>query len=138
MKDVHFYCDRKELEVVADFTFLGAVLDSCGKVNLEISNRIGKVNIVSYQICNTVVGKREVGRNVKLHIFKSVHLPILLYGKERWILTDRQKSRGTAIEMKFLHRIVRKTGRDCIQNNRIREELEVAPVMDVVETCQLK
>lgn len=137
-EEVQVYCNGEQLEVVEDYTYLGTVVDRSGKVDSELSQRIGKANTVYYQICNTVVGKREVGRDVKLHIFKSVYLPILLYGAESWIMTDRQKSRVTAAEMKFLRRIAGKTRRDCIRNERIREDLDVAPVMEVLETRQLK
>lgn len=137
-EDIHIYCNGEELEVVMDFTYLGAVIDRSGKVDSEITNRISKANAVYYQICNTVVGKKEVGKNVKLHIFKSVYLPILLYGAESWILTDRQGSRITAAEMKFLRRTAGKTRRDCVRNERIRQELEIIPLKELLETRQLK
>lgn len=57
-EDIHVYCNWKELEMIADFTYLGAVLDRSGKVDSEISNRIGKKTTVYCQIWNTVVGEK--------------------------------------------------------------------------------
>lgn len=58
------------------------IIDRSGKVESEISHRINKAISHYYQVDNTVKAKREV----KLKIFKTVHLPILLYGTENWAL----------------------------------------------------
>ncbi|XP_066904476.1 uncharacterized protein [Halyomorpha halys] len=120
------------MEVVADFTYLGTIIDRSGKIDSEISNRIKKANAVYYQIYNTVIGKCEVCKNVKLHFYKSVSLPILLYGAESWILTDWQESRVTAVEMKFLQRTAGKMRRDHVQDERIHQELGIASVKEIL------
>lgn len=90
--------------MVADFTNIGAILERSGKVDLDISNRLGKANTTYNQICNIVVCKREVGRNVKLFILKSVNLPLILCGE---VNPHSQTERGvTAAERRPLNRIV--------------------------------
>ncbi|XP_014287243.1 uncharacterized protein [Halyomorpha halys] len=91
VEDHHIYCNWEEMEVVADFTYLGTITDRYGKIDSEISNRIRKAKPVYYKIENTLIGKREVGSNVK-QIHEFVYLLILLNGTESWILTDRQES----------------------------------------------
>ncbi|XP_014277276.1 uncharacterized protein [Halyomorpha halys] len=63
VEDLHIYCNGEE--VVADFTYLGTIIDRSGKADSKISNRIRKANAVNYKIYNTVIGKQEVGKNVK-------------------------------------------------------------------------
>ncbi|XP_066901204.1 uncharacterized protein [Halyomorpha halys] len=47
-------------------------------------------------------------------------------------------SRITAAEMRFLRRILGKTRRDRIRNERIREELQIPSVKSVIEHRQLR
>lgn len=124
--------------MVEDFTYLGTVISRNGKISQEISNRIKNANNVYYQICNTVVGKREVDKRVKIHIFKAIYLPTILYGSGSWVLLEKLKSRIVALEMKYLRRVVSRTRRDHIRNSRIREELEVNPLTEMLEKRQLK
>nr|XP_014280962.1 uncharacterized protein LOC106683788 [Halyomorpha halys] len=138
VENLYVYCNGEEMEVVADITYLGAIIDRSGKIDPEISNRIKKAYAADYQIYNTVIGKREIGMNVKLHIYKSVFLPILLFGAESWILTDRQESRLTTTEMKFLGRTVGKAKRDHVRNKRIRQELGIVSVKKVLQIRQLE
>lgn len=69
---------------------------------------VGRDHRLGKQMCNLVTGKREVGKEVKMVIFKTVYLPILLYGSESWVLTDET----TAAEMKFLRGTAEKTRRE--------------------------
>lgn len=44
-EDVHVHCNRKESEVVADFTYLGTVLERSRKVDFGISNIMQNKNL---------------------------------------------------------------------------------------------
>ena len=49
--------------------------------------------------------KRELSKKAKLSIFKTVFVPILTYGHESWVMTERVRSQVQASEMRFLQRI---------------------------------
>ena len=49
--------------------------------------------------------KRELSKKEKLLIFKVVVIPILTYGHEHWVVTERVRSQVQASEMRFLRRI---------------------------------
>ena len=53
----------------------------------------------------SVVMKRELSKKAMLLIFKAVFVPILTYGHESWVMTERMRSQVQASEMRFLHRI---------------------------------
>ena len=53
----------------------------------------------------SVVMKRELSKKVKLSVFKTVFVPILTYGHESWVMTERMRSQTQASEMRFLRRI---------------------------------
>lgn len=136
--NVRVHCRGEELEMVEEYTYLGTVISRNAKMDNELSNRIKKANNIYYHICNTVVGKREVENAVKLHIFKAVYLPTLLYGSESWVPLDRHMSRIQAAEMKYLRRMAGRTRRDRIRNEKIRQDLGVSDVKHALEKRQLR
>ena len=137
-EDVQLICNGETLEVVTEYTYLGTVISSSGKIDAEISSRICKANQVYYQTTNSIIGHREVDKKTKMHVYKSVYLPTLTYGGESWTMLDRHSSRITAAEMRFLRRSVGRTRRDRIRNESIREQLGVAELKTTLERRQLQ
>src|ERR1700755_2995869 len=62
----------------------------------------------------------------------------MMYGAETWSITRRQESRIQAMEMRILRAIIGKTRRDRIRNERVRQEVRVAPVMRRIEAARLR
>jgi hypothetical protein len=124
------------------YLFIQVVLNyintSDRKIEADVSNRVQKANQVYYLINNTIVGKREVSTKVKLQVYKTVFLPILIYGAETWTLLDKHESRITSAEMKYLRKIVGKTRRDRVRNATVREELQQTSAVETVEERQLR
>ena len=54
---------------------------------------------------NSVVMKQELSNKAKLSSFKTVFVPILTYGHESWVITERVRSQVQVSEMGFLQRI---------------------------------
>ena len=54
---------------------------------------------------HSVVLKRELSRKAKLSVFKSIFVPILTYGHESWVMTERVRTQMQASEMRFLRKI---------------------------------
>nr|XP_024216669.1 uncharacterized protein LOC112210741 [Halyomorpha halys] len=65
-------------------------------------------------------------------------LPVLLYGSECWTALDNHVGRIMSAEIRFLRRIVGTTRRDCVRNERIREDLDVKSVRHTIQERQLK
>ena len=92
------------------FFSFNVILFSVGKIDQEVMHRVRKAN----QISRTLVAK-QVSKEAKLRIFRSVFLPVLLYGDERWVLLDKNASRVMTTEMRYLRRVAGKTRQE--QNN---------------------
>nr|XP_014272741.1 uncharacterized protein LOC106678629 [Halyomorpha halys] len=133
--DEQITCRRQIIEAAED---AGTVISRDGKIQQEISIRIKKANNIYNQICNTVVGKCEVERKVKLHIFNAIYHPNILYGSESWVLLNRLRNRITASEMKYFRKVASRTRREHFRNTRIREEIGVKPLIGILEKRQLK
>ena len=62
-------------------------------------------NNVYHQLNQCLLGKKEVTKNNKIQIYKTIFLPILTFGAETWIMLEKHESKVTASEMKFLRKI---------------------------------
>lgn len=71
----------------------------------EIDRQIGKASAVMRALYRSVVVKRELSRKAKLLIYRSIYVPTLIYGHERWVVTERTRSRIQVAEMSFLRRV---------------------------------
>ena len=126
------------LEVVEEYKYLGTVFERSGKINQEINYRIGQARKIYYQLNQSLIRKKEVSQKAKQQIFNTVYKPTLLYGSESWAVNSKTGQKITAAEMKFLRRISNKTKRDLIRNTKIRDDLKVKPILNEIESKQLK
>jgi hypothetical protein len=79
---------------------------------------------------NKVLKPSKVQRQIRLRIYITLAIPILLYGSEAWTLKEQDKSRITAAEMKFMRTTAKYTWQDHERNQEITEELKIQPVME--------
>lgn len=135
--EVKVEIEGTEIEQVNQFKYLGVVIENTGTQDAEINERIEKSVKLYYSMNSKFLNKKEVTRQTKMNVYKAVCRPILTYGCESWVLTQRQKSKIQATEMKFLRRVKGVTRRDKVRNTKIREELGVAAITDFIEQRQL-
>ena len=86
----------------------------------------------------SVVMKRELSKKAKLSIFKAVFVPILTYGHESWVMTERMRSQVQASEMRFLRRIEGVTLFNKMRSSEIRKSLNIEPLLLRIERSQLR
>ena len=93
------------LKQVEKFKYLRFAITSGSRQDEELHTQIGKASAVIRALHYSVVMKRELSKKAKLPIFKKVFVPILTYGHESWVMTERVRSHVPASEMRFLRRI---------------------------------
>jgi hypothetical protein len=57
-------------------------------------------------LVQNILSPRLHSRNVKVKIYKTAILPVVLYGRETWSLTLREENRLRVFENRVLRRIV--------------------------------
>ena len=129
---------NESLPQVKEFKYLGVLFASEGTMEREIGRRIGAAGAVLRSLYRTVVTKRELSRKAKLSIYLSIFVPILTYGHEGWVMTERTRSRVQAAEMSFLRRVAGVSLRDRVRSSAIREELGLEPLLLYLERSQLR
>ena len=129
---------RATLKQVEKFKYLGIAFTSDGSQDEELDTRIGKASAVMRALHNAVVMKRELLKKAKLSIFNAVFVPILTFGHESWVMTERVRSQEQASEMRFLQKIEGVTLFSKVRSSEIRKSLNMEPLLLRTERSQLR
>ena len=86
------------------FNYLGAIITDRNEVSVDIRSKITAGNRCYYALY-TFLTSREITRKVKLDIYTTVIRPVLLYGAETWVLTERDENVLNVWERKVLRKI---------------------------------
>ncbi|TWW74357.1 hypothetical protein D4764_14G0003580 [Takifugu flavidus] len=125
------------LTQVEEIKYLGILFTSEGRMEREIDRRIGAASAVMRALNRSVVVKKELSRKAKLSIYQSFYVPVLTYGHQCWVMTERTRLRIQAAEMSFLRRVAGLSLRDRVRSSDIREGLGVEPLLLHIERSQL-
>nr|CAH7713655.1 unnamed protein product [Callosobruchus chinensis] len=109
-----------------------------GREDQNLGERISGAGKLFWALNRSCFSKRELSIKTKLKVYKTLVLPVLLWGSESWVLSKRMKQQLQTMEMKFLRRIKGVTRADRIRNEDIRKELGIESVADLLERNQLK
>jgi hypothetical protein len=89
---------------VAKFKYLGSALTDQKSIHEEIRNRLNSGNAY-YHAVQDLLSSRLLSRNVKIKIYKTIILPVVLYGCKTLSLTLREEYRLRVFESRVLRRI---------------------------------
>ncbi|KAJ4443744.1 hypothetical protein ANN_05522 [Periplaneta americana] len=91
-------------EEVEKFKYLGATVTNINDTREEIKRRINMGNACYYSV-EKLLSSSLLSKNLKVRIYKTVILLVLLYGCETWTLTLREEHRFRVFENKVLRKI---------------------------------
>ena len=76
------------LENVSEFCYLGSIVTKSGDCHLEVVERILKASRTFCSWKRRVLTNRGFSKNTKRRVFRSLVMPVLLYGCETWAITQ--------------------------------------------------
>ncbi|KAJ4442069.1 hypothetical protein ANN_11935 [Periplaneta americana] len=89
---------------VEKFKYQGATVTNINDTREEIKHRIKMGNACYYSV-KKLLSSSLLSKNLKVRIYKTVILPVVLYGCETWTLSLREENRLRVFENKVLRKI---------------------------------
>ena len=78
--------DNSTFERVEEFKYLGTTLTNQNSIQEEIKSRLRSGN-ACYHLVQSLLSSRLLSKNLKTKIYRTIILPVVLYGCEAWSLT---------------------------------------------------
>ncbi|KAJ4442515.1 hypothetical protein ANN_04102 [Periplaneta americana] len=91
-------------EEVEKFKYLGATVTNINDTRDEIKHRINMGNSCYYSV-EKLLSSSLLSKTLKVRIYKTVILPVVLYGCETWTLSLREEQRLRVFENKVFRKI---------------------------------
>jgi hypothetical protein len=96
--------DNECFERVEQFKYLGTTLTNLNSIHEEIKSRLRSGN-ACYHLMQNVLSSRLLFKNIKIRVYRTIILAVVLYGCETWSLTLRNEQSLRVFENRVLRRI---------------------------------
>jgi len=94
---------------VEEFKYLGTTLTDQNSIQEEIKSRLKPGNACCHSVQH-ILSFSFQSKNFKINIYRTIILPVVVYGCETWSLTLRKERRLRVLENRVLRRIYEPQG----------------------------
>jgi hypothetical protein len=108
--------DNSSIERVEEFKYLGTTLTDQNSIQEEIQSSLNLGNACYHSVQN-LLSSRLLSKYLKIKIYRTIILPVVLYGCETWSLTLREERRLKVFENRVLKRVFGRK-RDVVTGER--------------------
>ena len=96
--------DNNPFQMVEEFKYLGTTSTNQNSIQEEIKSRLKSENACYHSVQN-LLSSSLLTNNIKIKIYRTINLPLVLYGCETWSLTLREERRLMMSVNRVLRRI---------------------------------
>ena len=119
---ISWQTDGETVETVADFIFLGSKITADGDCSHEIKRCLLLRRKVMSNL-DSILKSRDITLSTKLHLFKAMVFPVVMYGYESWTIKKAECQRTDAFELWYWRRLLRVPWTAGISNQSILKEI---------------
>jgi hypothetical protein len=95
---------NRSFENVSQFKYLGKTVTKQNLIQDEIKRRLDSSNACYHSVQN-LLSSCLLSKTIKIRIYRTIILPVVLYGFETWSLTLREEHKLRVFENRVLRRI---------------------------------
>lgn len=117
----------QQVEAVDQFTYLGSELAAYGGTDLDVESRIKKAR-AAFGMLSIVWRNNNLSTSVKIRLFKSNVLSVLLYGCCTWKVTESVTNRLQVFVNRCLRNIFRIYWPNRITNDELHRRANMEPI----------
>jgi hypothetical protein len=137
----------KEIEImgkkygkVEAFKYLGATITNHNEIETEIKNKIAVGN-KCYHALGAILKRRSISQTIKIHLYKTIIRPAVIYRAETWTLTSKRKKMLMTWERKILRKIYGPTKENGLwrmkTNAELRNKYKTQDIVNVIKTRRI-
>ena len=123
------------VESVTEFTYLGCSFESNASSHHEVVRRIALAASVMKSLA--CVWKQNLTTHLKLKLYSSLVLPVLLYASDTWTILEADARRLQSFHMQCQRRILNIRWYDLVSNVSVAEKTGLPPVLDTIRSRRL-
>ena len=97
--------DNSSIERVEEFKYLGKTITDQNSIQEEIKSGL-KLGNACYHSVQNLLSSRLLSKNLNIKIYRTIILPVVLYGCETWSLTLREERRLRVFENRVLRKVL--------------------------------
>ena len=129
---------QEVVELTDRFTYLGSDISVSSSCDLEVAKRIGRAWGVMRSLSQGVWRCRYLQRRSKVAVFRTLVLPVLLYGCETWTLTSELRRKLNAFGTSALRMVYGYRLTDHVRNDWLLADAQMRQVTCIVRERQLR
>ena len=119
--------EGRDINEVEEFVYLGATVCKEGGGMKDLKNRLSKARGAFVRLKKTW-RSNNISRRTKLKLFKTLVVPVLLYGSETWKMNKRENKEVDVFQNKCLRQILRIHWEDHTSNEKLLENADMKPL----------
>ena len=96
--------ENRSFEMAKEFKYLGKTLTNQNSMQEEITSRMKSGKACNHSVKN-LLSPSLLSKNLKMNIYRTIVLPVMVCGCEAWSLTLREERRVRVFEKKVVRRI---------------------------------
>jgi len=96
--------DNSTFERVEEFKYLRTTLTNQNSIAEEFKSRL-RSGSACYHSVQNFLSSRLLSKNLRIKIYRNIHLPVVLFGCETWSLTLREERKLRVFQNMVLRRI---------------------------------